>query len=483
MQGSILRVERPPRVIGLDAMSGARVRELRLFVLLYLAGACLFVLLIAGMIATRGATLSEMIDRFPRILRWVGLNPFSYPLAAVPYVLFVIGRSLGRAARRGGFRAVAVAFATRVLLPAGLVAGLVLAYRLYRHEPPVRWRHDAAVLNETGSARDRFALDRKMRGVNLVSGRRLGDAALEPLLRNNVEWISVTPFGWQDRLGGTVIETNGDAGYWSESDSGIVELARMAHARGLRLALKPHLWVMDGSGGGKLAELDPGTPEGWRAWFRSYREFLLRYAALAETAKVDLLIIGAELARATTRHPGEWRALIAETRRVYRGPVTYAANWYEEVEGIEFWDDLDFIGVQAYYPLAEAAGADGAALERGWARPLATLEKISARWGKPVVFTEIGWKSTADGAVRPWEWPEDSSQLLSRVSTRAQANAYEAFFRAVWPKPWFGGAYFWKWYGRHERTGGAGDPDFTPQNKPAEAVLARGFGAVMEEKR
>ena len=464
-------------------MTDVRARELRLFGLLYVAGFVLLVATVVGMFAGRGATAAEIVERLPRFLRWITRNPLSYFIAAIPYLLFVIGRSFRRAFLRGGVRALAAAFVSRVALPAAAIMALGLGYRAYRHEAPVPWSHDAATTNETGRTRDLFSRDGKMRGVNLVSGRRLGDAALRPLLRDNVEWISITPFGWQDRLTGTVIETNGEAGYWSESDSGVVELARMAHARGLRLALKPHLWVTGGSGGGKLADLDPGSAAGWRAWFGSYRKFLLHYAVLAESAGVDLLVIGAELTRSSTRHPDEWRALIRETRRVYHGPLTYAANWYEEAEGIAFWDLLDFIGVQAYYPLAERAGADRAALVKGWSAPLATLEKLHKRWGKPVIFTEVGWKSTADGAVRPWEWPEESSQLLSRVSTRAQADAYEAFFHAVWPKPWFGGVYFWKWYGRHERAGGAGDPDFTPQNKPAEAVLARGFANESKEKR
>ncbi|MEK7347824.1 MAG: hypothetical protein AABZ94_03055 [Candidatus Eisenbacteria bacterium] len=484
-QGSIPRVEEPPRVLGFGDMVGARVRELRLFALFFLAGLLALVGLLIVLVALRGASPSEIVERLPRFVRWILRNPLSYFLAAVPYLLSIVGRSLRRAHRRGGARALAAAFATRVALPTAAIAALGLGYRAYRHEAPVPWSHDAEARNESGRAQNLFARDGKMRGMNLVAGRRLGEAALLPLLRDNVEWISITPFGWQERLAGTVIETNGEAGYWSESDSGIVELTRLAHARGMRVALKLHLWVTDGGhgGGGKLAEIDPGSPDGWRAWFASYRSFLLRYAALAESADVDLLMIGAELTRATTKHPGEWRALIAETRRAYHGPLTYAANWYEEAEGIEFWDLLDFIGVQAYYPLAERAGADRAELERGWAAPLATLERLHARWGKQVLFTEVGWKSTADGAVRPWEWPEDSSQLLSRVSTRAQADAYEAFFRAVWPRPWFAGAYFWKWYGRHERAGGTGDPDFTPQNKPAEAVLARGFAAAAEEAR
>ncbi|HET9951407.1 MAG TPA: hypothetical protein VFS09_06390 [Candidatus Eisenbacteria bacterium] len=455
----------------------SRAREWRLFAIWYLAGFVLLLALLVAMFGLRGATVADVWERVPRILRWIARRPLGYLLAAVPYLLFIVGRSLVREHRRGGVRALAMAAATRVALPAAALAALGLGYRAYRSEGPVPWSHDPTVQNESGRSRDLFARDGKMRGVNLVAGRRMGEAVLPPLIRDNVEWISVTPFGWQENLASTVIESNGEAGYWSESDSGVVELARMAHARGMRVALKPHLWVT-GGGASKLAELDPGSAAGWRSWFASYRAFLLRYAALAESAHVDLLIVGAELTRASTRHPDEWRALIAETRRVYRGPLTYAANWYEEAEGIAFWDALDYISVQAYYPLAEKGGADRAALERGWSAPLRTLEALHEKWGKKVIFTEVGWKSTADAAVRPWEWTEDSSQLLSRVSTRAQADAYDAFFRAVWPKPWFAGAFVWKWYGRHERAGGADDIDFTPQNKPAEGVIARAYGAV-----
>jgi hypothetical protein len=463
----------PPR-------SPGRAHEARLFVLFYVAGFAALLAALVLMFGTRGMTAAEIVSRLPRFLRWMLRTPFSYPLAAAPYVIFVVARSLVRAFRRGGARTLALAVATRVALPAVGLAALGLAYRAYRYEGPVAWTLDASDQNESGRCRNLFERDGKMRGVNLVAGRRMGEGALDSLLRDNVEWVSVTPFGWQENLAATVIEADGEAGYWSESDSGVVELTRMAHARGLRVMLKPHLWVT-GGGAAKLADLGPGNTEGWRAWFASYRKFLLRYAALADRAGVDLLVVGAEMTRASTQHPDEWRAMIADTRRVYHGPLTYAANWFEEVEKIRFWDALDYIAVQAYYPLAAKAGADRAALERGWEKPLRSLEALHAKWGKNVIFTEVGWKSTADAAVRPWEWTEDSSQLLARVSTRAQADAYEAFFHAVWPKPWFAGAFIWKWYGharRHDHPGGADDIDFTPQGKPAEGVMARGYGSA-----
>jgi hypothetical protein len=455
-------------------------RGTRRFVLWYLVGLAAVLVALEVVFLARGVPLGEALERLPRFARWIYRHPLTYIFAFAPYLVDVVVRSLVGAYRRGGLRALSVAAGLRVALPALAVVALGFGYRAYRSEGVVPWSHEAASLNETGRSRGLYERDGKLRGVNLVAGRRMATEALDPLVRDNVEWIAVSPFGWQRGLDGTKIEVSGEDGYWSERDSGVVELAAMARARGLRMLLKPHLWITgDHSGSARLAELDPGSPEGWREWFGSYRAFLLHYARLAERAGIEVLCIGAETRRAVAGHDAEWRSMIADVRRVYRGRLTYAANWYEEADEVPFWDALDYIGVQAYYPLSEGPTEDPAALERGWAEHLAALERLHRRWGKPVLFTEVGWKSTADATVRPWEWTEDRSQLLARVSTRTQAAAYEAFFETAWRRPWLAGAFVWKWYGRHERAGGVDDTDFTPQNKPAEGVLARGFGATM----
>jgi glycosyl hydrolase family 113 len=457
-------------------ISTRRGREVGRFVAWYLTGWIALLAALVAVFALRGAPLSAIVSRLPRLVRWVSGDPVSYLVALVPYALFIVIRTVARAFRRGGPRGAAIALASRVLLPAAAVAALGLGYRAYRLEGPVAWRLDPGVVNATGHARGLGEIDGKLRGVNLVAGRHAGANLLEPLLRDNVEWIAVSPFGWQPSLGATRIEFHANAGPWSESDSGVASIAAMARSRGIKMMLKPQLWVTDGSGGTKLAEIGPATEGRWRDWFDSYRAFLLHHAALAERAGIDLLCIGAELKRATASHPEEWRAMIADVRRVYHGRLTYAANWHGEAEKISFWDALDLIGVQAYYPLTSQPSPALATLERGWAPAVSSLEALHARWGKPILFTEIGWKSTADGTARPWEWTEDASQYLTRVSTRTQANAYESFFRTIWRRPWFAGAFIWKWYAHHARAGGVDDMDFTPQNKPAEAVMARGFG-------
>ena len=59
--------------------------------------------------------------------------------------------------------------------------------------------------------------------------------------------------------------------------------------------------------------------------------------------------VGTELQIPALQREADWRQLIKDVRAVYSGKLIYSANWYEEYEGIKFWDALDAIGVQAYF--------------------------------------------------------------------------------------------------------------------------------------
>jgi hypothetical protein len=299
---------------------------------------------------------------------------------------------------------------------------------------------------------------------------------LQPLLDHHVEWIVQTPFGWQqepDSAHVTLI-TEGRV-MWGERDIGLETTTRLVRELGIKTLLKPHIWLR---GGGARLEIAMASDEAWRAWFDSYAAFILHYAALAERLGIEGLCIGTELHRASVDRPDDWRALIARIREVYGGELTYAANWWLEYEEITFWDDLDLIGIQAYFPLSEAEHPSLDVLSAGWQEHLPAIEAVSRRFGKPVLFTEIGYKSAAGGAAKPWEWPERSEFPTLEPDEALQADAYEAFFRTVWDRPWFAGAYFWKWFPSDIRAPVQGrlQVDFSPQGKPAAAVMRRWYG-------
>ncbi len=315
----------------------------------------------------------------------------------------------------------------------------------------------------------------RQRGVSWVGSREIDGSELDILAEVNVNWIVQTPFGWQSTLDDPEIRlTHGsNRNYWGETDAGIESTTRHARERGIRTLLKPHLWVRRGAWPGDIAMQ---TEEDWTRWFENYRAFILHYARLAETNGIEALCVGTELRIASTTHPEQWRSIIAEVRSVYGGRLTYAANWHEEFDVIEFWDDLDFIGVQAYFPLVRHERPTREELEAGWAKHIPGLEQVSRRFDKPIVFTEIGYRSIPAAAIEPWTWPERNRKDATLVDIATQAACYEAFFSAVWGRSWIEGAYVWKWYPRHESAGGLDDVDFTPQNKPAQDVIARWYG-------
>ena len=110
-------------------------------------------------------------------------------------------------------------------------------------------------------------------------------------------------------------------------------------------------------------------------------------------------------------------------RRVYGGPLTYAANWADDFEVMPFWDDLDLLGLNMYYPLANLGELPRADSPR--VRELRNrLAAISRRYRKPILFTEVGYAATEHAAAEPWE--EDNAPLDPAM----QARCYEVIFQA-----------------------------------------------------
>jgi hypothetical protein len=308
----------------------------------------------------------------------------------------------------------------------------------------------------------------RIRGVCFVAGEPLPGDPFVPLRALGAGWISLTPFAWQSHAATPSLRlvTSGRI-YWGETDEGVRETARRARASGLKTLLNPHIWVLDHDAWrGNIAM---SREEDWTTWFAQYRAMILHYAALARDEEIEALSVGTELG-GTTQREADWRALIAEVRKIYPGVLTYAANWRQEPESIAFWDALDWIGVQAYYPVADAANPSKEKVARAWEDLAGSIEKLSKRFSRPVVFTEAGYRSQRGALVEPWVW-----HTTEPVDLGEQALGFDALFHAMWSRPWFGGLFVWKWYPDGHEAGGAGDGSFTPQGKPAEGVIRRWF--------
>lgn len=321
-----------------------------------------------------------------------------------------------------------------------------------------------------------------MRGITigpiesaLHPGRGYGSAAylrsLDEAKRLGASWISLTPFGRVADLAPTGVAMSFEQPF-ATNRAAITLAVQQAHARGLRVLLVPHLWV---ESGGWRGEIDPGDDAAWERWAGGYGEFLRAWAKVAEASEVDLLAVGVELRSwlTTTRAPS-FVALVRDVRRVYRGLLTYAANW-DDAEDSVIWGELDLIGVNAFFPLAEREGADAAELVRGAELVASRMSALATRWQKPIVFTEFGYTTRRDPALRPWEWPDHMTDVV--VDQAAQADAYAALLSAVIDAPWLAGAFVWRLYSDPDDLSQEAEWGFSPRGKLAELVLRDAYAA------
>ena len=214
------------------------------------------------------------------------------------------------------------------------------------------------------------------RGANLAHIHRRGSGygsdtagrALDQLAEVGFNSIAITPFAYQKTHDAPVLAgftgRPGDAGFFkgtdpSMTDEDVTRQIRQARDRGMRVMLKPHIWAGDFWKGEQWhGTVTQASARDHAQWWGAYRAFILHYATLAADAEAEGFCIGTELLTMTREYPDEWRALIRDVRDIFPGHVTYAAHWESEYEAIEFWDDLDSIGISSYFPLDAPAGGE-----------------------------------------------------------------------------------------------------------------------------
>lgn len=328
-------------------------------------------------------------------------------------------------------------------------------------------RHPASV-RAAGAGADVF-----QRGISLAMANGLDIGYHAPALRGQLERlcalgsnaVSLMPFAYQPgpRTPELRFLNRHPA---SETDTGLAYAARRAREQGFRVLWKPHLWISHRSWPG---DVEMESEDDWRRWFRAYRLYVLHHAVLAADAEAEWLSVGVELGRTLSREQ-EWRHLISAVRRVYPGRLTYAGNWHEGYERVPFWDALDAVGVDAYFPLAPAAEASRSEIEAGARRAVGRLARAAERWKKPVLLTEVGFAAHRG----PWVAPHEEGGALSAVDQRL---AWEIFLDALGRPPWLAGIYVWKVF-THPATEVPAAPDFQVLGRPAEAEIAQYFRHV-----
>jgi len=266
---------------------------------------------------------------------------------------------------------------------------------------------------------------------------------------------------------------------------------RLAHELGMEVGLKLHIDPEDETPRGDI-ELKDGKD--YQKWLASYRRVLLEMVDLAKANDVEHFYVGCELSGVVNYpHTGEWRTLISAVRERFlpKKPKLTFASQHTNTYNIQFWDELDYIGINAWPYFKPSSELSIPALKKQWQSVIFMVRDkqvgffdyvhfIARTFGRPVVLTEFGCQSKSGAATQPVIWND-----RGKAEPLVQAYFYEAFFELLRedmvtfarthpdePYPIVGVD---SWNCVIDRSGPK-DTDYTIVGKPAEMLYRKVFG-------
>ncbi len=269
-----------------------------------------------------------------------------------------------------------------------------------------------------------------------------------------------------------IYSTDVQKGNDTPTDQSLADASAYIHSLGVKMAVSIHNNPYDGQW---RALINPGDRA---SWFNNYGAITNYYADLGKRIGIDEIVLGTEMSNMTganynASNTGYWNTLIQNVRNRYNGKITYSSQhdgYMSDTSTIAFWDKLDYIGVSAYYGMGSGSPSVEAMKSRWNEINMNTLRNVSNRTGKQVLFTEIGYQSKTNSVQDPGSAYSQSGSYDPQL----QANAYRALMEYWNDYNYFAGVSWWDW-SSDPNAGGNNDVNYTPQNKPAEAVMKDWF--------
>ncbi len=308
----------------------------------------------------------------------------------------------------------------------------------------------------------------RIKGITLVAPPLAIDKTpMLQLKKLNANWVAIVPYGF-GRRGKTELKYNLEWQWWGERFEGVKHSIKLAKAQGLKVMLKPQIYIPGSWPGAIRFESDSD----WQCWEEQYQHFILDFAKIAQNLDVELFCIGTEFANSTKLRQAFWVDLIKKIRKSYSGHLTYAANW-DEYKGIKFWHLLDYIGIDAYFPLVPNQNPTVPKLMRAW-RPISMeIKKVAKYHNRQVIFTEYGYLSVDSCAHK--NWLLEPELVHRKINELAQANAIEALFLSFGKKDFWAGGFYWKWYPDLKQHDAYTARDYSFQQKLGEQTIKKYF--------
>ncbi|MEN0047200.1 MAG: hypothetical protein AAF806_09095 [Bacteroidota bacterium] len=445
-----------------------RIKQLQTFFLIYGISILSFMLLLFVLLQIE---TKDALNLFIEAITTTFTFPIFWLLNLIPYLVYLLIKHLIKDYQNSSSAQFFKKLLLKIGLPSLSIYLLLLVLQSHRTSEIFNYDWDYSMERDSGNVEDFYALDQKQRGIHIFGWREgLEDIAF--LQKNNFEWITITPFigqKYHDQPEMRIISAE-DSIYRRQQ---YLKVRKMTDSLGMRVMMKPHIWLYKLRDGKWRSDIEMQNEADWRKWFDAYKKTMLTYARIAEDLEFEQFCVGTELEKTVELKAGEWLQFIEEVKTVFSGKLTYAANWHEGYEYFPHWEKLDYIGIQAYFPLHDGSSpVKLSTLEKAWKNHARQLENFSKQHNRPILFTEIGYRSVKGTATRPWEWNE-AGNILSKMSQEEQYLCYQAFFNVMWKKKWFHGIHIWEWQTRANSDGK--DTNFHIENKPAFNLIMQRF--------
>ncbi len=104
-------------------------------------------------------------------------------------------------------------------------------------------------------------------------------------------WVAFVPYAFQRKKEAKVRYPLSNHQWWGETPEGIKASIREAKAKGLKIMLKPQVYI-PGDFTGNMTFVNEND---WLVWEESYTDYIMSMAVICEDQAVELFCIGTEL--------------------------------------------------------------------------------------------------------------------------------------------------------------------------------------------
>ncbi|WP_370214227.1 glycoside hydrolase family 113, partial [Mesoflavibacter profundi] len=265
----------------------------------------------------------------------------------------------------------------------------------------------------------------KINGVSFVASRdSISEEHTKPVVNLNANYAAIMPFGFIKSLEHPEIIYNTDKQWFGETDKGVKQYVKALKKQQIKVMIKPQIWVSHGAFTGFIKMK---SEEEWQELEQTYENFILDFAKVAEDINAEMFCIGTELEYFVAHRPKFWTQLIKKIRTIYKGKLTYAANWNEFTK-TPFWADLDYVGIDAYFPVSDLKTPTVEDCLQGWNAHLPDIKNVQKNTKKPILFTEFGYRSFDFSGKKPWL----TGNYDANPNLEAQVNTTKALFKTFW---------------------------------------------------